>query len=698
MTLRDLPRLVIAFSLLPVLAVPATAADPLYVYCSTGDNQWVSDWQPIDSPATVDALFEWLHDTHGVSRMYWRGEQERMWLEYAHFRPENPRYYAWWTDWIRHLTGRVKTDELAIRAARKLGMEIYMHGPLFDHGAQGDAGGCGMFPYATQDKLLIEHPEWRPVDRWGERYAPGPPEFCYPELRRILVDRHVRHAAKYDGISFYTYVENMAQRYMDEFGYNEPIVNEFKRRHGVDIRREPFDREAWNRLRGEYVTQFLVELHDALKARGKKLSMVLRPDQPHLPQRWLAVKDPALPTGAIHMDWEGWVRQGAVDELFVWGVGMSGERLAQQAVDACAGTGVRVVVLCSYPFKDVWQPLKARGLVTASVAAPGYGIDPWAREPTSAETLTSFSWRLRMQTLVDVKAGKLPVAPAAVAARLTDPHVLVRREALRTLAKLKAGDHVAAVESALADRETSVRTAAATALGVIGGPASAERILAGMEKDDGFQYREAAIRSLVAMKDVAVPALAAHAASRRWWVRETVARVMSESTHADARAMLLRSLEDGDYRVRYWAVWGAKRFTDDIALEALFQALGDQTTTVQLRAATALGERATALPPAFGDQVFAALRGLFETYGDGCKRSDAGWGGRVVGMALQRFGERGQKALEGWRDQRQDRWLAWAAYLVLHVPQNPHVALTFTEEEAVATHDKYAPPFPGHRP
>jgi len=156
------------------------------------------------------------------------------------------------------------------------------------------------------------------------------------------VERHAKQVLEqaYDGLCLYTYVENMGQRYMDEFGYSEPIVAELKRRHGVDIRREPFDKDAWNRLRGEYVTRYLSELHAALKAKGKRLSVVLRPDQPNLPQRWLSQQSEVLPTGAIHMDWEGWVRRGVVDELFVW-CGDSPDAILPRLVAACRGPGWR---------------------------------------------------------------------------------------------------------------------------------------------------------------------------------------------------------------------------------------------------------------------------------------------------------------------------------------------------------------------
>jgi HEAT repeat protein len=197
------------------------------------------------------------------------------------------------------------------------------------------------------------------------------------------------------------------------------------------------------------------------------------------------------------------------------------------------------------------------------------------------------------------------------------------------------------------------------------------------------------------MKTEALPALQAHAASKRWWVRAAAVRALTSSSDEQAaRAIIPPALKDKDYRVRYWSVWGMRRFGDAASLTALLEALQDKTPTVQLRAATVLGEKAATLPAPLGEQAYAGLVGLFAAYGDGCKRSDGDWGWRVAGMALLQFGARGKQELEQLRDQRADRRLAWHAYEALHVPQDANGVITCTEEEAVATHAKYAPPFP----
>jgi len=101
--------------------------------------------------------------------------------------------------------------------------------------------------------------------------------------------------------------------------------------------------------------------------------------------------------------------------------------------------------------------------------------------------------------------------------------------------------------------------------------------------------------------------------------------------------------------------------------------------------------------------MLSALVVLFREFGDDSQRADAAWGWRVVGNAILACGQPGREILEAMRterrgaDQRQDRWLAWVAYQVLCVPQSPEKATLCEEKEAVETHTKYAPPFPGWR-
>src|SRR5437667_2923764 len=95
---------------------PASAAPGpprVYAYVTCGDNQWNLDSLPVDSPATVQAIFEFLSDNFGLKRIYWRGEQDRMLLRNCRFRPESPVYYEHFVKWLGHLDNELKLNDIA---------------------------------------------------------------------------------------------------------------------------------------------------------------------------------------------------------------------------------------------------------------------------------------------------------------------------------------------------------------------------------------------------------------------------------------------------------------------------------------------------------------------------------------------------------------------------------------------------------
>jgi HEAT repeat protein len=669
----------------------------VYAYVTCGDNQWNLDSLPVDSPATVKAIFEFLAKTFQMKRVYWRGEQDRLWLQNYKFRPESPLYYDWWTNWSRHLVDKVKVNDIAVAAARRHRMQIYIMTDLFDHGAQPDAG--GMFPFSPEDRLRIAHPQWCPLDRWGERRATGPLEFSYPEVRQALLSRYLHHATKYDydGIFLYTYVENWGARYRDEFGFNAPIVNEFKRRYGVDIRTEPFDKEAWYRLRGKYLTQFLRELHTALAAKGKKLSIAIYSPTPNYPEPWDGSHADIPAAGMIYLDWEGWVQEGIVDELFVWWRGDQ-KTLLDRMRKVCRDKPVELTVATGQPFDAGWKPFVEAGITPVSVWAPGYGLDRVSTAPSVTEALKNPDWRLRMQALSDVVTGRLKTDAATVAAAASDPHVLVRRQAMFALGALRAATYVPLLEAGLMDRESSVRIGAAFALGEVYRPESAQRLLAALLRDDQFQMKMACVRALAAMKEQAEPVLSEGIQSSSHAVREVCVRALGANGLPGSQQTLLSVLKSEESEpILFHAIEGLAKHTTPEATEALLGALHDQRSAVQMWSAAALQERASSFSAEEAQEALTALEPLLRQFGDGCMRLDAAWGWRVVGNTLFALGQAGKDVLEAMRTQKQDRWLAWVAYEVLYVRQIADKVVLCEEKEAVEIHAKYAPPFPGWR-
>ena len=90
-----------------------------------------------------------------------------------------------------------------------------------------------------------------------------------------------------------------------QYGFNQPVVEEFRKRYGIDVLREEFDEEAWRRLRGEYYTEFLRQVKQEVKSKGKYLQLHISdmlegtPDKPTMMN--------------IYWDWHDWLEQGICD-------------------------------------------------------------------------------------------------------------------------------------------------------------------------------------------------------------------------------------------------------------------------------------------------------------------------------------------------------------------------------------------------
>ena len=112
-------------------------------------------------------------------------------------------------------------------------------------------------------------------------------------------------AAGVDGIDFRIVNHNRTFDW-DAYGFNAPTVEAFRERYGVDMMREPFDREAWRRLRGERYTEFLRAASWRLRERGKAVHAHVSHRMG--PSSWHTEMN-------IHFDWETWIQEGLLDEV-----------------------------------------------------------------------------------------------------------------------------------------------------------------------------------------------------------------------------------------------------------------------------------------------------------------------------------------------------------------------------------------------
>ncbi len=102
----------------------------------------------------------------------------------------------------------------------------------------------------------------------------------------------------------------------DFYGFSAPIVEEYRRRFGVDIRTaEEFDREAWHAIKGEAVNRLYRDVAEVCHERGRELWLGLQiGDHVHL------AADPYFSDNVVARYrnlWEPLVTEGVADAIIV---------------------------------------------------------------------------------------------------------------------------------------------------------------------------------------------------------------------------------------------------------------------------------------------------------------------------------------------------------------------------------------------
>jgi HEAT repeat protein len=710
-------------------------------YISTGDNQWVL-WLPMDSKASIDTAIDTAARDFHVTRLWWRGGGDEANLNTLHseglnilLRPSNHFFSAMFR-WTKECLDQRGTNRAAIAAARRHGMSIYSIWGIYDFESAADAGACIQYPYMGEDALRVKHPEWIPVNKYGTRRQNGPLEFAYPECRAAVAKALADFVEQYgyDGLCLYTYNENFTLRYPDEFGYSQPIVDEFKRRYDVDIRTQPFDRDAWARLRGEYFTSLLADLKARLASHQKKLVVWVSADDSHSPMTWHSGGLGKTRTaGHIYMDWKEWVRRDAVDELCVYWPG--DDDTLRDVQSACTGSNVTVSMFRTH---GSLPPGVTRVVGLNDDVESGYTPEAnigWPTEhiqPEPAMVLREGDAYAKRRALYCVAHGLQTVPDPELVAATKDPDLYVRRAALRALAISKSPLAERAALEALKDPENSVQCQAAVVLGQLGNASAIDPIF-DAAKSGTFQFNYvAALGALTALGPKNIDAVAKRVGDPDPNVRRLALQTLEgvpTGTFPSVRQVSMQiAAGDADPWVRELALGALARYTfDPEVVSLMITSLNGADETEQTRAAVyltwvvstapatpfnpAVGKSAKTLPDsdqpeearlddpfrfALADdgskerslqmKALDSLLTLFKKYGDGCRRSDADWGWRPVGNSILCFGDTGREELQKIIDEDQDQRLAELAWRVVYLRQRVMSFCPSTETEDALAH------------
>jgi hypothetical protein len=215
-----------------------------------------------------------------------------------------------WHPESRHLVDLLKTGfdplAVAVEECKKYSMKIFPWLTIFDEGP------VSLFdkkPYGEATaELLRRNPHFQMVSRDGKEYFKGVPCYAYPEVEEYKLEQ-IKELVRYEVDGIFVCFRSHSPMPAGEnlYGYNEPVVREYKQRYGRDILKEEFDVHLWKKIQGEYVTGFLRRLNKELNGRDLTVNV-----------------DRGCLGGLIHTDWQTWAKEEIVSGLCysedLWGI------------------------------------------------------------------------------------------------------------------------------------------------------------------------------------------------------------------------------------------------------------------------------------------------------------------------------------------------------------------------------------------
>ncbi len=220
-----------------------------------------------------------------------------------------------------------------------------------------------------------EHPDQWSLGRNRSREAPPgwrlTMSLAHPDAREHLVGQYLEMTETKGtlGVQVEFVDANVDETGAADSGYEDRMLAEFEahsRRRALHI---PNDDPEWLSFRAEYVTKFMRELREAVKARDAAApvtaTMLAR-------ERDGYVK--------VLLDWETWVAEGLLDEMYVWFRATSDldevERLTREAVEAAGGRLPVIAELsCYHPGSLQWpDPLVEAARRALGVGASAVGV------------------------------------------------------------------------------------------------------------------------------------------------------------------------------------------------------------------------------------------------------------------------------------------------------------------------------------
>lgn len=258
---------------------------------------------------------------------------------------------------IADVQAAVNQPQVLRAMAEKHGLEYWAWWPtVYSDGAPStipkDELGLDQTNWIHEHKYVVDHPEYLSIDRNGKKYY-GVVEYAYPGARAWKIKEFEWFAREHGIKNFIACLRTEASQIQppafdaDQYGFNQPVVDDMKRLYSVDIMTDPrFDVKSpdfkrddpmvqhWRDLRGSYLTQFYRELREAMNAIDPNIKIGVQ----------IPGETVGPPLGNWPTDWRTWVNDGLV-ELIIPGITLEATLDPDASkkgyfTDAIAGTGM----------------------------------------------------------------------------------------------------------------------------------------------------------------------------------------------------------------------------------------------------------------------------------------------------------------------------------------------------------------------